>query len=335
MKKYLFFAVSLWAVFVLTYCTKDIVATDITKKTVNILAPGNGVHTPNNAVTFWWDEIKGADKYQIQIVSPSFANVISVIVDSSVTATKLTLTLNPGTYEWRVRATNNSGSTAYSSRTFVIDTTTNLANVTIALLSPADSLYTNKTAQTFSWASVAAATQYNISILDNTGAVITSTTTAGTSFSYTFTQTANTNAKYTWKVRATNSFSNSNYTSRSLFIYLTTPSTPVAIHPLNTGTLVPAIVVGDSMSWSTISSGYYDSLFVFAFAVPQDTSTVSNPVPVFKQKMIKPSYKITGADTVNPTNWFTHGTQFYWRLNRNDKAGNSSPYSSYRIFKRN
>ncbi|MGZ3919081.1 MAG: hypothetical protein ACXVNM_07210 [Bacteroidia bacterium] len=314
-----------------SYCTKDIVATDLKKKTINILAPGNGIHTPYNTVTFWWDDVSGADKYQIQIVSPSFANTIKVIADSSVTTSKLTLTLNPGTYEWRVRATNNSGSTPYATRSFVIDTSNNLATVTVALLSPADSAFSNKTAQTFSWSSVPAATQYDFSLLDNTGATLTSTTTAGTTFSCTISQTANTNAHYKWKVRATNSFSNSSYTTRALFINLLTPSQPIATHPLNTGTVtIPTVTVGDSLAWSVASSGYSDSLFVFAFANYTDT-TLSNPTPVLKTSPTKSYYKITTSDTLG---WLTRNTKFFWRLNRSDKAGNSSAYTYYRIFKR-
>lgn len=313
MKKVYLFISLVAGVLLFNYCTKDIIATDITKKTVNILAPGNGVHTPYNSITFWWDEIKDADNYQLQIVSPSFASVVSLVADTTVTSNKFILVLNPGTYEWRVRASNNAGSTAYSTRSFVIDTTNDMTNITIALLSPTDSTYSNNPSQTFTWASVTNATQYKIDVLNSTGGTLTSSVTTGTSFAYTFSQ----EGTYTWKVRAENQFTNSAYSSRVFLIDQTVPLAPVLVLPANSATLT----LNDSLKWNTGSGGYFDSLLVAS-----DSTYASVLV---RQKMTGTIYQVT------PGAGFISGTNYFWKASTTDKAGNTSVYSVSRKFKAN
>ena len=319
----------------ITNCTKDIVAANITKQTVNILAPGDGIHTPYNAVTFWWDEIQDADKYELQIVSPFFSNVVKVITDTNVTINKFTMTLNPGTYQWRVRAINNSGNTNFSTRSFVIDSTTNLATVTVALISPSDSNYTNKLSQIFTWNSVPNATNYDIEI-DQAGASIAHSTVTTPTFSYTFTQTANTNALYTWKVRASNSFSNSGYTTRTLFLNLALPAKPTALYPLPTTSVTPNFANKDSMLWSTVpaGSGDYDSLFVLSTLTANDTTLSNTKLSV---KCSNHYYKLQPADSSGASKWFIRGGNYYyyWRLSRTDKAGNNSGYTPFKLFRAN
>ncbi len=313
MKKICLFISLAVGVLLFNYCTKDIIAADITKKTVNILAPGNGVHTPYNSITFWWDEVKDADNYQLQIVSPSFTSVINLVADTTVTSNKFTLILNPGTYEWRVRASNNAGSTAYSTRSFVIDTTNDMTNITVALMSPADSTYSANLSQTFTWASVSNATQYKIDVLNSSGGTLTSSVTTGTSFAYTFSQ----EGTYTWKVRAENQFTNSAYSSRILLIDQTVPSAPVLLLPVNNATLT----LNDSLKWNTGSGGYFDSLLVAS-----DSTYASVLV---RQKMNGTIYQVTSGAG------FISGTNYFWKASTTDKAGNTSVYSTTRKFKAN
>jgi hypothetical protein len=295
-------------------CTKDIVATDISKKTMSILAPANAIHTPYNSITFWWEEVKDADKYQLQIVSPSFSNAINMIADTSVTGTKLTMILNPGSYEWRIRATNNAGSTAYTTRSFIIDTSNNMTNITVALLSPADSAYSSVYSQTFSWSPVFNATQYKVEVLNSTGGTLTSSVTTSTSFAYTFIA----EGTYSWRVRAENQYTNSGFSTNTLFIDRTAPSAPVPLSPANTATLS----LNDSLKWSTGSGGYYDSLLVA-------TDSANFNSIVVREKMSAKYFKVTSAAGFANNN----NNVYYWKLSTTDKAGNTSPYSVVRKFR--
>src|ERR1035437_3029700 len=175
-------------------CKRNPLIKDITQSSVNVLAPGNNITTPNNKVTFWWDLLDGADRYSLQIVKPSFSSIQQLIIYTTVTGNKWTYTLNPGTYQWRIRGVNNSGNSYYTTRTLTIDTTSNLAYITVTLTSPTDSLYSNLFSHAFSWSPVTVATSYFALI----PSVTTGTTLTNTSFSYTFAA----EGTFTWEVRA-------------------------------------------------------------------------------------------------------------------------------------
>lgn len=296
-------------------CTKDLVATDISDQTVNILAPGNGIKTPNNSITFWWDAIEHADYYELQIVSPSFASVATLVADTHVTSNKFTMVLNPGTYEWRLRATNNAGSTAYSTRSFIIDTTSNLSFITVGLLSPDDSTFTNVQSQSLSWTTVQNATQYRVEVLNSSGTILTSTLTTASPMSYSFTAAGT----YTWRVRAENLYSSSAYSSRAITIDLTAPGVPVQVYPVSNSTLT----LNDSLKWTSGSGAESDSLFV-ATDTLYSTSTV-----LVRQLVTTNFYKVTAGSG------FVSGTDYYWKVNSTDKAGNTSGYTGNRRFTAN
>ena len=61
--------------FLITSCT-DFVEKDISKKTVAILAPPDGYVTYSVTLTFWWQEIDGAENYSLQVVRPDFSRSI-------------------------------------------------------------------------------------------------------------------------------------------------------------------------------------------------------------------------------------------------------------------
>ena len=69
-------------------CTKDFIQKDIKNDIVNIIAPVDNMNTPNNTITFWWDELEGAEKYNLQIVKPSFDSITQLIVDTNVIINK-------------------------------------------------------------------------------------------------------------------------------------------------------------------------------------------------------------------------------------------------------
>jgi hypothetical protein len=85
-----------------------------------ITAPVDNLVTTATTNTFAWEPVDGADKYQIQIVSPKFDSVVMFAVDSSFIKTTFTYTLTPGKYQWRVRASNASTQTSYFTRSFTI-----------------------------------------------------------------------------------------------------------------------------------------------------------------------------------------------------------------------
>lgn len=102
------------------YSCEEITEADITNVPVIITAPIDSLQTSSASNTFVWENVKGAVRYQFQIVSPRFDSVVRFVVDSSLTSTIFTYSLSPGKYQWRVRGINTSTQTAYFVRTITI-----------------------------------------------------------------------------------------------------------------------------------------------------------------------------------------------------------------------
>lgn len=292
-------------------CQKDLIVKDITDKTVTALSPPDGYNTPNNSITFWWEKVDGAEKYNVQIVSPSFSNIQQLITDTSVTTDKFTKVLTPGTYQWRVRAANNGGETPWTTRTLTIDTSSNLSYSAVILLSPADSFYTNSLSHTFSWASVSNATLYTFNVLS-------------TNYTYSTTSAAlifPTQGTYTWKVRAENSFSFSPYSSRVIVIDQTAPTTsPTLNYPITTLTAVPNDTL---MKWTHIPDSYKDVVFVSDesdFSTTTKIDTVSTGTGGYR------TYSMSNFTTISDST-------YYWKVKSIDRAGNVGSYGASKNFR--
>lgn len=291
-------------------CQKDLIVEDITDKTVTPLSPPDGYNTPNNSITFWWEEVDGAEKYNVQIVSPSFSNIQQLITDTSVTTDKFTKVLTPGTYQWRVRGVNNGGETSWTTRTLTIDTSSNLTYSAVILLSPADSFYSNTLSHTFSWTSVNNATNY---IFNMAGSLYNYSTTSAT-FNF------QAEGTYIWSVKAENSFSSTPYATRKIIIDQTPPSqTPNLIYPI---AISPLVSVDTTMSWSTPSDSYRDVLTISTdanFATATTSYTVSAGSSGIR------TFPVSSLS--NPS-----GNTYYWKVKSLDRAGNEGSYSSTKSF---
>lgn len=306
---------SLVLISIFTACKKDVIVKDITKETVNTLSPPDNYNTPNNNITFWWDKVDGADKYNVQIVSPSFSSIQQLIADTNITGDKYVKTLTPGTYQWRIRATNGGGNTAWTVRTLTIDTSSNLAYAGVILISPVDSFYTRSLTHTLSWYPVNNATVYELNV---TGSPSANYSTTSATITLPSTQGA-----YTWKVRAENAFSFSPYTARVIILDQTAPAPPGLISPAS-GTTVK---VDSMLIWSipNTTDSYKD------FVLVSDTSSFSNIVKydsVSTSTALVRSYSLT-----NIVPALVSGKTYYWKVKSADRAGNVGVYGTSRSFK--
>lgn len=302
-------------------CTKDFIVKDISNETINVIAPADNLTTPNNTITFWWDELDGAEKYNLQIVKPSFNSVLQLLVDTNISINKFNYTFTPGTYQWRIKAINSGGSTQYSVRSFVIDTTSNLSLVTVSPIAPIQNYLTGSKTINFSWNSLNAATYYELEVQDAQGGiVINPNNVSTTSYSYTFSNT--TDVVYTWRVKAHNSTSFSQYnTARSFTIDVTAPSVSSFSHP-NNGAIVTS---NDSLMWTRPNPNdtKYDSIVVSV-----DTLFVSY---LTRTKVAGTKLKLADMNpTLSPSSSY-----YWWRIISIDSVGNKSNASLPRKFKIN
>ncbi len=142
----------------------DIFEEDISEKKFNLYAPSDNITTTEVNQTFWWQEVEDATHYALQIVSPSFQSIEKLVLDSTVTENQFDYTLNEGTYQWRVKALNNISYTYSDTNTFIIEST-DISGVNFDLLSPTNNLQSPDTVQSFSWENVTGATEYDLRIV--------------------------------------------------------------------------------------------------------------------------------------------------------------------------
>ena len=114
----------------LVFCIscEDIFVENISNREVTVICPGDNWElelqddsTMTAEVVFWWEYLKGADHYVLQLVSPDFSNInrllFDVVVDS---ANSYSMALPAGQYQWRIRAGNSSYFTDYVTRSFSV-----------------------------------------------------------------------------------------------------------------------------------------------------------------------------------------------------------------------
>lgn len=289
---------------------KDFIAKDIANDTVTVLAPTDNTVTTSNAITFWWDALDGAESYNLQVVKPNFAAAQALIADSNVTGNKLLLNLSPGTYQWRIRATNGGGNSKYAVFNLTVDTTSNLSEQLVVPIGPAANAVRGDGAITFSWNAISSAEKYNLYI--NSSPEI-DVTIPGTSYTSTFAP-----GSYSWKVKAINAFSVSQFNvARGFKIDLTSPGPPNNLSVTGTS----STKVADSLKWKRNAGDVsFDSLFIY-----EDVSLVSlNTATIANLSKIQ-----IGELLSAPSSSYT---PYWWRVKSVDSVGNRSVISATSTF---
>lgn len=92
--------------FLFTSCA-DFIEYPLEKESVALHTPANNLVTKDTTLTFWWDTHQDAKYYRIQVVRPDFKTLHTLVMDSVVIRNQLTITLDTGTYVWRVRPEND------------------------------------------------------------------------------------------------------------------------------------------------------------------------------------------------------------------------------------
>jgi hypothetical protein len=299
-------------------CKKDFIVEDITDKSIVVLSPTNNLVTTTNKITFWWEELNGAEKYNLQVVKPTFSSIAQIISDTNITANKFTLTLQPGNYQWRIRAMNSGGNTSYQIFNLKVDTTSNLSSLTVSPIYPSIGFLTGNKRVVFSWNALNNASSYQIVLLNSSSGIIKDTTTSITTYTYTLAS----QGSYSWKIRALNDFSISQYNSPQTFtIDLTAPTAPVLTSPNNGSLVTPTNV----LTWNRVGApdARYDSVFIASDSI---FSNIISQTKVYTQ-----SITINSLNNQPPA----LGTIYWWKLRSVDSVGNRSVYSNQLKFKLN
>jgi hypothetical protein len=220
----LIYLILLCIVTCLISCT-DIFEEDISDRRVELLAPSEGFETKTFAITFWWDTLTGASNYQLQVVNPDFTNTNYLLLDTLISSNSFVYQLQPGIFQWRVRALNNGYATPYSIRSMRILNSDDLSEQVVILRTPGDRSVTKETTLKFSWDPIIIADEYNLNL---NGIQSIDTTISRNSIDLTFDKE---DASYSWFVVARNSTSQKISATYSFAIDVTPPLSPTLTSP--------------------------------------------------------------------------------------------------------
>ncbi|WP_121810184.1 fibronectin type III domain-containing protein [Mucilaginibacter kameinonensis] len=299
--------------FCLSAC-KDFIEPNISKRQVTLRAPSDKYQSNNYNVNFWWDETEDALSYRLQVVTPGFDTVGGLIADTLVKGNRFTLTLDPGEYQWRVRAENGSSQTAFSTpnRLTIIPSTLSAQIVTLG--APSNNTVTNQANVTFKWGTLFNATGYHIQVDTNnfadTGHLLIDLTIPGQQYTYKFPKDQN----YQWRVRAENATEQSKWSTVNNIGFDATPPAGVTLSSPQDNAVVAKPV---NLQWTKSAAASNYKLYVYK----SDSATLySSAFPA-----------LVNTNTYS-FNLGASGERIYWKVSVLDAAGNESVASPLQSF---
>jgi hypothetical protein len=280
---------------------EDIIEKDINDEIVVLIAPAEGIASEYFDITFYWEPVVGASHYRFQLTTPSFESPVTFLMDSLVSLNSITLTLDSGSYGWRVRGENGSYATAYTTQQFNVVGSSDLSKQRLRIISPLNNTYSNKTEILFKWEPVLLADKYILTIESDK---LLELLVYGTEHKMVVDK-KDMNAK--WSVTAINEKSVLMSDTYNLFMDFTPPLGPRLVGPVNDTTFIGFPV---TLKWEWEEEGLLrDSLFIFDHL----GSVISSfPRPMESKLFIISSGLLPGKGV------------FSWGVKSVDKAGNVS-----------
>ena len=281
------------------------VSIDISEDSIVLISPVENQADSLQSKTFVWEELEGAEKYRLQIVSSDFDNISYYALDSLVSGTSFSTSLIPNEYEWRVRGENNDFNSNWSTRKLAILNSTSLANQQINGLSHVDGLNTNEMQQTFSWYPLVSADEYSVTIIDEDDEQ-SYVKVKEEEYSYTFAK----EGLFTVNIQALNDVSASLTSSILIRIDTTDPSGVILSYPVDT---LDSDSFPHTFKWSINSenkgSDITDTLYIASDSL-------------MKKEILQTSFLSTSSLSIDTINSSTG--KLYWKISRGDAAGNSN-----------
>lgn len=292
---------------------RDFIEPSLENKKVFLLAPADSSESSSYTLTFWWEPVADALNYRLQLVNPGFVRPQILIADTLVRNNQFTITLEPGDYEWQVRAENGSSESLYSKAAFRI-LLSDISGQQVRLISPAPGLVTNQEEQLYIWEKLFGAGQYRLQIDTSDFSDESSLVFNGTSEDGQLTFTFNEEAQYQWRVRAEQ---DSIVSSWSDIRRITYDATPPGIVVLNSPASDQVIAGPAELKWNTLNG-----IAAYQLLVLKSDSTTA--------------YSADFPLTLKTTSYlFEQGApseKIYWKVRAVDEAGNTGDYSELRNF---
>lgn len=312
--------------FTLSSCS-EIFEGDLKDDKLVVTFPTQDLVTVNTQIQFLWDELEEATSYHLQIATPSFSELQSIELDSSIVGKTFQTTLNPGKYEWRIYAQNAITQTKTVSGHIHIDSTADLSLSTVNLLSPSNHIYSNQLTQLFTWENMYNADTYQFSMQhSNSDTSVNESNLTSESISINFAY----DGGYTWEVIGKNNISQtqSQPSSRQFVIDTYNPELPSSLEPVD-NSIIDLTQGGDSL----VSLTWFGEVTGANVAPVSDYIQVATSNSFQNQSLIynEELSELTNAERQFQVKILQSGT-YYWRVKSVDQAQNTEGYTSANMF---
>lgn len=297
---------------------KDFIEKNISKETPVLILPAHNDTIGANPVHIKWEKLEGATKYRIEIVSPSFANIQSFPLDSTVAGTNFFFSLDSAQYEIRITAVN-AGYSSYASgiKRFWVGTSQGSTNGGVTLGTPVAGAYLNGSFNgAFSWStqglgSVSSCTfelheteYFSGTMLDIAPQLTSSEVTSLTGAELE-------EGVYSWGVKAyLGGNVETNYSKRVFYVDKTPPGQGTPSFPANNG---------------SASAGQ----ITFSWTLPEDEGEIQSPVggkvELSTFQNFATIYKSGSSNGTSVILENVAAGTYYWRVILKDAAGNQGP----------
>lgn len=315
--KYLIVLLALIPIF--TSCEK-IIAEDITGEVPVLILPTNGAQVTINPVHFKWEEMEGASKYHLMVVSPSFANPQSYVLDTLITGTEFFYSLDSNFYELKLVGVNGG----YRSDTlgpiaFEVSAAGGGGGGTLVLTNPSNGNFVNASfGGNFNWTPLQNVDNYEFALREGTDFSIgnpleTQPGISTTNHTYT---PALSEGEYVWRITANFTSGTSTFTTNSFSVDTTTPNQATLSLPLDASTQFSGTV---DFTWSNGTDPGNINAPVISYLQFADDVAFSNP----------DEYLVSG--NMESLDFTAFGT-YYWRVINIDAAGNEANSSAIYSF---
>jgi hypothetical protein len=268
-------------------------------------SPANNATGVATTLTLQWSASSGATSYQVQVsTSDNFSS--TSFNQSDIAATQVTVSaLNASTtYYWRVKASNDYGTSDWSTtRRF----TTCAPPPAPTLSSPANNATGVAIAPNLQWNASSGATSYQVQVStasDFNTTIFNQSNITTTEVSVS--PALNVNTIYYWRVKAFNSAGNSDWSSAWIFATATSlPSAPALSSPANNAT---GVATEPNLQWNA-SSG------ATSYQVQVSTASDFNTTVFNQSNITTTEVAVSPALDANAT--------YYWRVKAFNDSGNS------------
>lgn len=289
----------------------DFTEEDLENDKVTLLGPADAVSTETQTLTFWWDLVKGADSYRLQIADPDFDGIVRLVLDTLLSKNQFEHTLYPGNFEWRVRAENSAYKSEYFSRTLTIKEAVDIKKQKVVLVSPEKDAKLKVKQVEFDWNGLSIAHEYQFELHEDSWSgedVFEPKKLEETKLTLVLEE-----GQYAWGVLARDTVKKEEtpYTYRNIVIDLTAPNKPVLSSPSDKGNVNG---LKQSLSWTHEASKELTAVkFVVQIYSDQKLDTLLKEAEVSSKQY---EYTFSGTGT------------YYWRVQAVDEAGNESEFTS-------